>query len=104
MLVDEVTEGYVQIWGRNKGKTVRKYRCTSGTRKGRIVAKPTTCSSPINTTSRRTLKLNKAKSGAKMKAKSRITKRTNPASRRLKRLNTGRRKTSTPSSTRRKKI
>jgi|TARA_B110000977_G_scaffold149057_1_gene188946 hypothetical protein len=104
MFIEEVTEGYVQIWGRSKGKTVRKYRCTSGVRKGRIVAKPTTCSAPINTTSRRTLKLTKAKQGGKMKAKSRITKRTNPASRRLKRLNTGRRRTSKTSSSRRKKI
>tara|TARA_B110000503_G_scaffold43763_1_gene71613 strand:- start:278 stop:592 length:315 start_codon:yes stop_codon:yes gene_type:complete len=104
MLINEITEGYVQIWGRSGNKTVRKYRCTSGTRKGRIVAKPTTCSSPINTTSRRTLKLTKAKQGGRMKAKSRITKRTNPASRRLKRLNIGRRRSSNPSSSRRKKI
>ena len=40
MKIAELTEGVVQIWGRNKGKLVRKYRCTSGQRKGRIVAKP----------------------------------------------------------------
>ena len=33
-----LTEGIQQIWGRQKGKVVRKFRCTSGSRKGRIVA------------------------------------------------------------------
>ncbi len=46
-IADIIPEGAVQVFGRNKGKVVRKYRCTSGQKKGRIVAKPTTCSSPI---------------------------------------------------------
>lgn len=106
MFVEEVTEGYVQIWGRKGGTTVRKYRCTSGTRRGRIVSKPTTCTAPINTSSRRSLRLAKARKGATMKAKARITKRTNPASRKLKRLNVGSRrlKRRSTSSSRRKKI
>lgn len=105
MLVEEITEGYVQIFGRKGSATVRKYRCTSGTRRGRIVAKPSTCTAPINTSSRKTLRLNKAKSGGKMKIKSRLTKRSNPASRKLKRLNTGsRRLKPMRKSTRRKKI
>ena len=43
IMTESIKEGVVQIWGRNKGKLVRKYRCTSGTRKGRIVAQPSTC-------------------------------------------------------------
>ena len=36
-----VTESVVQVWSRNKsGQMVRKYRCLSGARKGRIVANP----------------------------------------------------------------
>lgn len=106
MLVSEITEGYVQIFGRKGSSTVRKYRCTSGTRRGRIVAKPSTCTAPINTSSRRSLRLAKARRGATMKAKSRITKRTNPASRKLRRLNTGTRRLKRRSTggTRRKKI
>ena len=48
MIISEIVdEGAVQIFGRKKGKVVRKYRCTSGQKKGRIVAKPQTCSNPI---------------------------------------------------------
>jgi len=106
MRVAEITEGYVQIWGRKGATTVRKYRCTSGSRRGRIVAKPSTCTAPVNTASRRTLKLNKAKSGGKMKVKTRITKKANAASRKLSRLNTGRRtlKRKSTGGRRRKKI
>ena len=36
-----VAESVVQIWSRTKaGKMVRKYRCTAGPRKGRIVSSP----------------------------------------------------------------
>jgi hypothetical protein len=35
-LFDSINEK--QIWGRRGTQTVRKYRCTSGMRKGRIVA------------------------------------------------------------------
>jgi hypothetical protein len=106
MRVAEITEGYVQIWGRKGSQTVRKYRCTSGTRRGRIVAQPSTCTAPVKTSSRQTMKLNKAKSGGKMRIKSRITKKSNAASRKLSRLNTGRRKLKRKSSSgrRRKKI
>jgi hypothetical protein len=45
----ELDEGYTQVWGKGpKGKIVRRYRCTDGPKKGRIVAKPTTCSAPRN--------------------------------------------------------
>jgi hypothetical protein len=39
-----ITEGVSQILRRVKGKGIRTgFRCTSGPRKGRIVAKPSTC-------------------------------------------------------------
>ena len=38
IMTESIKEGVIQIWGRDKGKLKRKYRCTSGTRKGRIVA------------------------------------------------------------------
>ena len=37
MIVSDIVEGAIQIFGRSKGKVVRKYRCTSGQKKGRIV-------------------------------------------------------------------
>ena len=76
-----------QVWAR-KGKTiVRKYRCGGGQRKGRVVASPTQCFAPINIQKRATLKRTKARLGARMARKARKTKRINPASKILKRLN-----------------
>ena len=51
-IAEIIPEGAIQIFGRSKGKVVRKYRCTSGQKKGRIVAKPQTCSNPIRVASR----------------------------------------------------
>ena len=83
----EITESAKMAWARKGNKIVKKYRCTAGKRKGRIVSKPAQCSAPIDIKKRLTLKKTKAKFGAKMARKSKKTKRTNPASKRLKGLN-----------------
>jgi|TARA_R110000764_G_C10927246_1_gene374597 hypothetical protein len=88
---DTIQEGVTTIFGKTGNKTVRKYRCTSGTRKGRIVAKPATCNAPKNMKASNTLKKTRRSKGKTISIKSTRTKRTNPASQRLKRLNTGRR-------------
>ncbi len=88
MQINEIIpEGAIQIFGRSKGKVVRKYRCTSGQKKGRIVAKPQTCSNPIRVSSRISIKKAKARKSPLIKIKSRYTKRMSPTSRRLTRLN-----------------
>ena len=88
MIISEIIpEGAVQVFGRSKGKVVRKYRCTSGQKKGRIVAKPQTCSNPIRVSSRISMKKAKARRAPLIKIKSRYTKRMSPTSRRLTRLN-----------------
>jgi hypothetical protein len=44
MIISEILEGYKLVWGRsNKKGVVRRYRCTDGPKKGRVVAKPSTC-------------------------------------------------------------
>ena len=91
LYTDSIEEGVTTIFGKTGNKTVRKYRCTSGTRKGRIVAKPATCNAPKNMKASNTLKQTKRKKGSTIGIKASRTKRTNPASQRLKRLNTGRR-------------
>lgn len=48
MKIAEITEGYKMVWGRSKKGPVRRYRCTDGSKKGRVVAKPSTCSSTVN--------------------------------------------------------
>jgi len=47
MKILEVVEGYKMVYARGKGGVVRKYRCTSGQKKGRVVAKPSTCFTTI---------------------------------------------------------
>ena len=88
---DTIEEGVTTIFGKSGNKTVRKYRCTTGTRKGRIVAKPATCNAPKNMKASNTLKKTRRSKGSVISTKASRTKRTNVASQRLKRLNTGRR-------------
>lgn len=102
MQVLEITENVTQIWARKGNKNVRKYRCTSGSRKGRIVSKPSTCTAPKNFKKAQTLKKTKAKRGGLMKHYSSRTKKYNKASKRLTTLN--RRPSATRRTSTRKKI
>ena len=72
-----------QVWARKGKSLVRKYRCTGGTRHGRVVATPTQCFAPINVKQRALMKRTRARLGKKMARKANKTKRTNPASMRL---------------------
>ena len=98
MLVREIYESLSekQIWGRTGKKVVRKYRCTAGRRKGRIVAKPATCTAPKNVKAMTTMKKTRRSKGATVNIKANRTKRTSPASVKLGRLNTGSRRRLTP--------
>ena len=58
-----------------------------GPRKGRVVSKPAQCNAPINMKSRMNMKKTRARVGGKMARRARRTKRNNPTSQRLKRLN-----------------
>ena len=80
-------EGYVAIAGRSGNKIVRKYRCTSGSRRGRIVSKPSTCTAPVNVTSKQNIKKAKRRKGAVMTIKSNRTKRARKTAKRLGVLN-----------------
>ena len=76
-----------QIWGRRGKKLVRKYRCSSGQRQGRIVSNMAQCFAAPNIKKKLSMKRTRARLGARMARKARRTKRTNPASIALKRLN-----------------
>ena len=75
------------VWKKSGNTVKRAYRCTSGPRKGRVVAKSAQCSKPIDIKKRFNFKKTKARLGNRMVRKSRRTKRMNPASRRLRMLN-----------------
>ena len=89
MLVREITESLSekQIWARSGKKVVRKFRCTTGRRKGRIVKQMAQCFAAPNIKARITLKRTRARIGGRMMRKARRTKRANPASRRVQALN-----------------
>ena len=101
MLISDITEGVTQIWGRNKGKIVRKYRCTTGSRKGRIVASPSTCNAPKRVKSSIAMKKAKRR-GSAIAVKTKRTKKYYGASPRITKLNKMRPKSRR--TTRRRKI
>lgn len=87
LFTDQLDESAKMAWARKGSQIVKKYRCTAGRRKGRIVSKPAQCTAPIDLKKRATLRRTKARMGSRIARKSKRTKRINPASKRLKRLN-----------------
>jgi len=75
------------VYARKGIQIVRKYRCSSGRLKGKTVSTPTACFKPVDIKKRFTLARTKAKLGSRLKRKAAMTRRMNPASRRLKTLN-----------------
>ena len=78
-----LTEGVQQIWGRSKGQIVKKYRCTTGQRKGRIVAKPATCNAAKKIGSMITMKKARRLRSPVLQVKASRRKRAGAASQRL---------------------
>ena len=86
LIADGIQEARM-IFGR-KGKQVgKKYRCTFGRKKGRIVSNPSVCSAPLDIKKRFIMKKMKARMGARLQRKIKFTKKYNPASRRVRALN-----------------
>jgi len=85
MLTSEITEG--MAWAKRGNQVVRKFRCSSGRRKGRIVSKPAQCFAAPDIQKRIKLKMTKMRLGSKMTRKSKRTKKVNPASKRVAALN-----------------
>jgi len=75
------------VWARKGNKIARKFRCAVGQRAGRVVSDPSQCSKPIDIKKRITLRKTKARMGARMARKAQKTKRFNPASKAVQRLN-----------------
>ena len=82
MLIRELTEA-TQVWSKSGKTSVRKYRCTSGVRKGRVMA----CSKPLDIKKSKSFKQTRSTKAPTMKFKSKIAKKSNPASNRNIRLN-----------------
>jgi len=91
MLLRDIIENVTKVWAKSGGGTSRKYRCTSGVRKGQVRSSPAACNAPLNIRKSQGLKKTKLAKGRAMNVKSARTKRTNPASVRVARLNKPRR-------------
>lgn len=76
-----------QIWARSGKQVVRKYRCSSGPRKGKIVSDVNKCYTNMDTKKRSKMMLTKARLGKRMTKKARRTKKINPLSKHVNSLN-----------------
>jgi hypothetical protein len=86
MRIDEIVTEKV-AWKRRGNKLKRQFRCSSGPRKGRVVANPGQCFKPIDIKKRLNLRKMKARMGSRLQRKAGRTKKFNPISRRLKSMN-----------------
>lgn len=92
MFISELLEDYdldetKLAWARRGKSVVRKYRCTSGKRKSRVVNSPADCFKAFDVKKRQKMKLTRARLASRMARKRARTMKTNPASRRVKALN-----------------
>ena len=78
------------VFAKRGDKVVKKFRCTVGKRKGRVVSSPSQCAKPIDLKKRFVLKKTKARMGKRLSKKANRTKRLNPASKIVARLNRAR--------------
>ena len=104
IIADIITEAATTTYGRSKGKVVRKFRCTSGSRKGRIVAKDATCNAPINVKAKLTMKKTRARKSPLIGIKSKFQKRMGAQSQRIARLNKTRMKPTRRSTAKRRRM
>jgi len=89
--VEVVTEIGGKVLGRTRsGGITRKFRCTSGPRKGRVVADASTCTKPIDMAKRIKARQTRQKRSGIASFKRARTMRTSAASKIIKRTNTQR--------------
>lgn len=84
---EELYETAKRVWARRGNEIVKKYRCTSGKKKGRIVSKASECGNAIDLKKRLQFKKTLNIKGSRMKRKALKTKRVNPVSKRLQHMN-----------------
>lgn len=86
-LNEDDLEEHKMIWSRSGDKLKLKYRCASGPKAGRIVPDPGACAAPKDLARAAQMKRTRATTKVRAARKSKKTKRVNPASKILARLN-----------------
>jgi hypothetical protein len=89
MLIEEITSGIEEkrAWKRSGTQIKMKYRCSGGTRNGRVVSSPSQCSSPVDIGKSTKMKSTKAARSKSMSRKAKRTKRLNPTAKRSRKMN-----------------
>lgn len=82
-----IMESAKAAWGKKGNQIVKRFRCSSGPRAGRVVSKPADCSKRLDVGRRQKMKHTHRRLGHRMSRKAQRTKRMNPISRQLKRRN-----------------
>lgn len=75
------------VFSRVGDKIVKKYRCTKGKRKGRVVSSPQQCNAPIDIKKRMNMRKLQRTKGKVMAKRRERTKKINPISKQVARLN-----------------
>lgn len=75
------------VYARQGDKLVKKWRCTRGPRKGRLMSSPQACFAPINIKQRARMRALQRSKGSAMSRRANITKKTNALSKQVSRLN-----------------
>lgn len=84
---DSLQENSVQAWAKSGNTVVKKYRCMSGARKGRLVASPSDCSKRVDPQKKINMKKLLARVGKRIARKANRTKRLDPTSKKAKARN-----------------
>lgn len=89
MLIMEILEPIKEkkVWARSGKKVVRKYRCPTGRRKGKVFSSPASCFKVPDPKKRQRMRILKSRLGKVIARKTKRTKRLNPASKMVQRLN-----------------
>lgn len=82
-----ICESAKPVWARNGNKIVRKFRCTSGQKKGMLVSDPATCGGKVDLKKRMNMKKMLSKRNQIVRRKANKVKKRNPTSIRLQHLN-----------------
>jgi len=89
---DQLNE-HEMIWGKSPHGLKLKWRCTAGHKKGRIVPNVSDCGKPLDIKKREKMKITRANTKIRQARKAKKTKKVNPQSKLVARLNKARKKT-----------
>ena len=87
MRASEFITEHEMVFSRTGNKLKTKWRCTSGTRRGRVVGNAKDCDAPIDQKKRAQMKVTRKTKSKVAARKVKKTKRVNPASKRVAALN-----------------